>query len=216
MLIWVLTMRPDSVLPTAVRTVPSLVGQSYSSAVAALDKAELRPIRIDQADADAEVGDVISTDPVAGAHGRQGQSLTIYVSTGAKKSTVPTVAGLSQSAAKDALIASGLELGSVTQKNDPQTQHDIVLSSSVTAGTEVPSGTAVDLVVASGVMTLNNLYGVTLDQVMTALQQLGLTANPVPKPDCKANDPQSVAAMSVAPGDVPVGSTIDLTYCTGK
>ncbi|WP_345188480.1 Stk1 family PASTA domain-containing Ser/Thr kinase [Microbacterium panaciterrae] len=215
-LIWVLAMRPDGGLPSSARIVPHLVGQTYDSAIVQLKKADLRAIRIDQADADIAVGSVISTDPAAGTQLEKGQSVTLYVSTGAAKSTVPPLTGLTQAAAKDALIKAGLQLGSVSQKNDPHTQHDIVLSSSVASGTEVPSGTTVDLVVASGVVTLNDLTGWTLDQATAALQQAGLTANPVAKPDCKGTDPKTVAAMSAPPGDVPVGSTIDLTYCTGK
>ncbi len=191
-------------------------GRPTTPPSAQLNKADLRAVRIDQADANVAVGTVISTDPSAGTQLDKGQSVTVYVSTGAAKSAVPTLTGLTQAAAKDALVKAGLQLGSVTQKNDPQSQHDIVLSSSIAAGTEVPSGTSVDLVVASGVVTLNDLTGWTLDQATAALQQAGLTANPVAKADCKATDPKTVAAMSAAPGDVPVGSTIDLTYCSGK
>ncbi|MGN8026382.1 Stk1 family PASTA domain-containing Ser/Thr kinase [Microbacterium sp. 22242] len=215
-LIWVLAMRPAGDLPTAARTVPNLTGQAYDSAAAQLKKLDLRAIRIDQADADVAVGDVISTDPTAGTQLDKGQAVTLYVSTGAAKSTVPTLAGLTQAAAKDALAKAGLQLGAVTQKNDPQSPRDVVLSSSVAAGTEVPAGTSVDLVVASGVVTLNDFTGKPLDEATQALQQLGLTANPVAKPDCKATDTKTVVAMSVAPGDVPVRSTVDLTYCTGK
>ncbi|WP_295013702.1 Stk1 family PASTA domain-containing Ser/Thr kinase [uncultured Microbacterium sp.] len=214
-LIWVLAMRPSD-LPSAGRTIPHLTGETYDAAAAKLNGLDLRPIRIDQSDAKIAAGTVISTDPSAGSQLDKGQSVTVYVSSGAAKSTVPTLVGLSQAAAKDALSKAGLQLGSVSQTNDPQTAHDVVLSTSIAAGTEVQSGTSVDLVVASGVVTVNDLTGWTLDSATQALQQLGLTANPVAKPDCKATDPKTVAAMSVAPGDVPVQSTVDLIYCTGK
>ncbi|VXB86184.1 Serine/threonine protein kinase [Microbacterium sp. 8M] len=215
-LIWVLAIKPTTDVPGAGRTVPNVVGQSYDAAVAMLDKNDLRAIRIEQADATVEKGKVISTDPTAGSSMDKGQSVTVYVSSGAAEIAVPTLEGLSASAAKDALTKAGLQLGSVTQKNDPRTQHDTVLSASVPAGTKVAPGTVVDLVVASGVVTVNDLTGWTLDAATQALQELGLTANPVENPGCKATDPKKVAAMSVAPGDVPVQSTIDLSYCTGK
>jgi len=215
-LIWVLAIKPTADVPTATRSVPSLSGQTYESAVALLAKNDLRAIRIDQADATVDKGKVVSTEPEAGAHMDKGQSVTVYVSSGAAEVGVPQLDGLSATAAKDALTKAGLQLGSVTQKNDPRTQHDVVLSSSVPADTKVPPGTVIDLVVASGVVTLNDLTGWTLDSATQTLQQLGLTANPVENPQCKATDPKTVASMSAPPGDVPVLSTIDLTYCTGK
>ncbi|MFB7843793.1 Stk1 family PASTA domain-containing Ser/Thr kinase [Microbacterium sp. NPDC056052] len=215
-LIWVLAIKPTADVPTATRSVPSLSGQTYESAVALLAKNDLRAIRIDQADATVDKGKVVSTEPEAGAHMDKGQSVTVYVSSGAAEVAVPQLVGLGATAAKDALSKAGLQLGSIRQENDPRTQHDIVLSSSVQADTKVAPGTVVDLVVASGVVTLNNLTGWTLDSATQTLQQLGLTANPVENPSCKATDPKTVASMSASPGDVPVLSTIDLTYCTGK
>jgi len=215
-LIWVLAIRPTSGVPTNARTVPSVTGQSYDSAVALLSKNDLRSIRIEQADAAVEAGKVISTDPEAGTQMDKGQSVTVYVSTGASQVVVPQLVGLSASAAKDALTKADLQLGSLTQKNDPRTQHDVVLSSSVPADTKVEPGTVIDLVVASGVVTLYDLTGWTLDSATQWLQQAGLTANPVENPNCKATEPKSVSSMSAAPGDVPVQSTIDLSYCTGK
>ncbi|MGN7860369.1 Stk1 family PASTA domain-containing Ser/Thr kinase [Microbacterium sp. 22303] len=215
-LIWVLAIKPTTDVPSATRTVPSLAGQTYESAVALLSKNDLRAIRIDQSDANVEKGKVVSTEPEAGTHMDKGQSVTVYVSSGAADVKVPQLVGLSATAAKDALSKAGLQLGSIRQENDPRTQHDIVLSSSVQADTKVAPGTVIDLVVASGVVTLNNLTGWTLDSATQTLQELGLTANPVGNPNCKATDPKTVASMSAPPGDVPVLSTIDLSYCTGK
>ncbi|MBS1908051.1 MAG: Stk1 family PASTA domain-containing Ser/Thr kinase [Actinobacteria bacterium] len=215
-LIWVMAIKPTADVPTNSRTVPSVTGQTYDSAAALLTKNDLRAIRIDQADATVDTGKVISTDPEAGTQMDKGQSVTVYVSTGAAEVVVPQLVGLSTSAAKDALAKANLQLGSVIQKNDPHTQHDVVLATSVQAETKVAPGTVVDLVVASGVVTLNDLTGWTLDSATQALQQQGLTANPVENPNCKATNPKTVASMSAAPGDVPVQSTIDLSYCTGK
>ncbi|MFD6700508.1 MULTISPECIES: Stk1 family PASTA domain-containing Ser/Thr kinase [unclassified Microbacterium] len=215
-LIWVLAIKPTADVPSATRTVPSVTGQTYESAVALLSKNDLRAIRIDQSDATVEKGKVVSTEPQAGAHMDKGQSVTVYVSSGAADVAVPQLVGLSATAAKDALTKAGLQLGSIRQENDPRTQHDIVLSSSVQTDTKVAPGTVIDLVVASGVVTLNNLTGWTLDSATQTLQEEGLTANPVANPNCKATDPKTVASMSAPPGDVPVLSTIDLSYCTGK
>ncbi|KJL25174.1 Serine/threonine-protein kinase PknB [Microbacterium azadirachtae] len=215
-LIWVLAIKPTTDVPGAGRTVPNVAGQTYDAAVALLQKNDLRAIRIDQADAGVDKGKVISTDPAAGSNMDKGQSVTVYVSSGAAEISVPPLEGLSASAAKDALSKAGLQLGSVTQKNDPRSSHDTVLSASAAAGSKVAPGTVVDLVVASGVVTVNDLTGWPLDSATQALQQLGLTANPVENPGCKATDPKTVASMSVPPGDVPVQSTIDLGYCTGK
>ena len=81
---------------------------------------------------------------------------------------------------------------------------------------EVAPGTVVNLVVASGKVTLTDLAGWTLAAATTNLESLGLTATPVESADCPATAPPTVVSMSVAPGDVPIGSPVELRYCTGE
>lgn len=214
-LIWVLTMRPTGEIPSTSRTVPDLTGMTYDRAQSELKDLDLESVRVLEASGDVAEGNVIRTDPGVGVNLDPGRTVTLYVSSGAARTKVPVLVGLSQTAAADALRKAGLQVGTIVQRNDPQTQRDTVLEASVATDTEVTPGTVVNLVVASGVVTLKDLTGWSMDAAVETLKEIGLTANQVPNPACKATNPHTVSAMSAAPGDVPVQSTIDLSFCSG-
>ncbi len=215
-LIWVVTMRPANDLPTSSRTVPLLTGMTYERAEAELEKHDLKAARLNESNAEVAEGNVIRSSPAADARLEAGQTVTLFVSTGAEMVKVPVLVGLSQEAAKAALEAAGLVVGSVKPVNDIQAAAGTVLSASVEAGGEVAPGTVVALEIASGVVSLKNLQGYPLEAAQQELEALGLTGNPVEDPNCKATDPRTVISMSSAPGDVPVRSTIDLRFCAGS
>ncbi|WP_309105048.1 Stk1 family PASTA domain-containing Ser/Thr kinase [Microbacterium sp.] len=216
-LFWVVTisMRPPDV-PSSARIVPDLVNVSAERAQQDLGKLDLTAKLVLQSSTDITEGNVIRTDPEAGVTVSEGDAITVYVSTGVETVVVPTLEGMSLAAAKDALAAAGLELGSVIQRNDKSLAADTVIEASEAADAEVAPGTAVNLVVASGKVTLADVSGWTMDAATKALEDLGLTPTPVPLGDCAATDPPTVTSMSVAPGDVPVGSTVELRHCTGS
>ena len=216
-LFWVLTisMRPPEV-PSTARTVPDLVNVSAERAQEDLGKLDLTAKLVLESSTDIVEGNVIRTDPEAGVTAAEGDSITVYVSTGVETSVVPTLEGLSRADAEAALTAAGLRLGSVTQRNDQGLAADTVIESSQVAGAEIAPGTAVNLVVASGKVSLDDVTGWTVTSAVTALEELGLIPVQVPLPDCAATNPNTVISMSSAPGDVPVGQTIELRFCTGK
>ncbi|MGX1933616.1 Stk1 family PASTA domain-containing Ser/Thr kinase [Microbacterium resistens] len=215
-LIWVVAMRPAGELPSSTREVTDLSGMTYERAEDALQDLGLKAARINESSAEVAEGNVIRSDPGMGSRIEVGHTVTLYVSTGAEMVKMPPITGLSQAAATDALQKAGLSVGAVRRQNDPQSQGGTVLDASVAADAEVAPGTVVDLVVASGVVTLNDLTGSTLEYASEQLASLGLTARTAENKDCAATDPATVRSMSVAPGDVPVQSEVVLYYCTGK
>jgi serine/threonine-protein kinase len=129
---------------------------------------------------------------------------------------MPVVVGSSQDAATTALKAAGLALGTITPKNDQNLIAGIVISADQTAGSQVATGTAVNLVVASGRVTINDVTGYTVDAAKRQLQDLGLAVTTTPDATCKAVSPPTVESQSLAPGDVPIHSAITLTFCSGQ
>jgi hypothetical protein len=63
---------------------------------------------------------------------------------------VPDVVGLAQAAAETAITGAGLDVGTVTTENSDTVAAGDVISQDPVAGTSVPVGSAVDLVVSSG------------------------------------------------------------------
>ncbi|MFS0894774.1 Stk1 family PASTA domain-containing Ser/Thr kinase [Microbacterium sp. 179-I 3D3 NHS] len=215
-LFWVVTisMRPADV-PSTSRVVPDLVNVSSERAQDDLAELDLTSTIVIEANAEIAEGNVIRTDPEAGVSIEEGSAVTLYVSSGEDKVVVPTLEGMGLADAKKALQSAGLELGTVIQRNDKALKADTVISASEKADAEVPPDTVINLVVASGKMTLTDVTGWTVEAATAELTRLGLTATPVELPDCPANDPATVDTMSIAPGDVPIGSTVELRYCTG-
>ena len=216
-LFWVLTIRPgESEVPSIARIVPDVSGMTYERAAQALGDEDLIAIRIDEPDGDVAPGNVIRTDPSSGESVTPEQEIRVYVSTGQEMSTVPVLEGLGQDAATTALEDAGLTLGTVTQRNDASLSAGIVISADQTSGREVPTGTAVNLIVASGLVTIQDVTGYTVEGATRELEGVGLTVTTKEDPSCAGDSPPTVRAQSLPPGDVPVHSTIELSYCSGS
>lgn len=217
-LIWVMTSRPGpSVTPDA-RVVPNVIDMSWDRANEALFDEDLQAERLDESSDTIAEGNVVRTDPSAGTRVTPGQQITLYVSTGAQLATVPTLVSLSQAEASAALSAAGLGVGSVRNSNDPNLAAGVVISADQTEGSQVPVGTTVNLVVASGKVTLVNMVGYTVAAAQRDLtaDDMALTVAVIEDPACLAAPGEPVvASQSLAPGDVPIHSNVDLTVCTG-
>ncbi len=215
-LIWVLTMRPGSVIPSGSRIVPDVIGMVYDDANQTLAGKDLLAHREDEASETVPEGDVIRTDPVAGISVARDSQVTVYVSRGPETVKVPALVGLSRAQAQTALDDAGLALGQVRREEDPDKEADVVLSSSANKGDEVAKGTVVDLVVATGTVTVVDLTSnFTLDDAKKALEDLKLKVTVQDDDSCPATDPRSVKSQSAGPGDVPIHSDVTLVSCSG-
>lgn len=218
-LFWVLTNRPGTTVPDNARVVPDVVTMTWDRANELMAAQDLETKRFDESSDQVDEGNVIRTEPAAGTTVAPGQLVKVYVSTGQEMSTVPTLTGLGLEAATNALTSAGLALGSVTTRNDPDLSAGTVISADQAEGSKVPVGTAVNLVVASGKVTLVDVVGYTAEAAERALSAdtLKLTPTIVEDPGCPANPGgPTVAAQSLAPGDVPIHSTVELKVCTGR
>jgi eukaryotic-like serine/threonine-protein kinase len=216
-LFWVLQIRPGGDVPSIARIVPDVSGMTYERAATELGDDDLIAFRVDESNADVAAGNVIRTDPPAGASVSPQQEIRVYVSTGQETAAVPTLEGLSQEAATTALQQVGLALGSVTPRNDPGLAAGTVISADQTAGSDVPVGTAVNLVVATGRVVIVDVTGYTIDAATRELEgdQSQLIVVPQEDPSCTAADPPVVRTQSIPPGEAPVHSEVILSYCTG-
>lgn len=214
-LFWVLSIDPQENVPPTARIVPDVSGMTYDRANQELLDTELLAIRVDEENADVAEGIVIRTDPAAGESVNPGQEIQVYVSLGQELATVPTLEGLGQDAAADALEEAGLELGTVTRRNDANLAAGTVISADQAEGAEVAVGTVVNLVVASGKVTINDVRGYTVEAAQRELEELGLEVSTQEDTSCAGSSPPTVESQSLAPGDVPIHSPIVLGYCSG-
>lgn len=218
-LFWVVTIQPGSGVPSNARIVPDAVDMAYDRAEQLLLDEDLDPDRIEEPSDTVAAGNVIRTVPAAGTSVAIGEKVNVYVSTGVETAVVPTLVGLDLGAAEQALTAAGLRLGAVTERNDPAAAKGTVLGSAQTEGAEIPVGTAVNLDVATGQVTLDDVSGYTLDAATRELESdaMQLTVLTSEDPSCPATPGgPTVQSQSLTPGDVPIHSTITLFYCTGE
>ncbi|MEV8249956.1 Stk1 family PASTA domain-containing Ser/Thr kinase [Microbacterium sp. NPDC076768] len=215
-LFWVVTisMRPPDVSSSS-RIVPNLVNVSSERAQDDLAELDLTAKIVVEPSSEIAEGNVISTDPEEGTSVEEGATVTLLVSSGQETVVMPKIEGMALADATKALTSAGLQLGTVIQRNDKALALNTVLSASEEAESEVEPGTVVNLVVASGEVTLTDLVGWSIDAATTNLKDLGLNPTTAETAECPATDPPTVYSMSVAPGDVPIASTVELRYCTG-
>lgn len=159
------------------RTVPNLTGMTEAQAANVVAdngwKLEVRRVRDDgQAQ-----GDVVRTDPASGDRLRRGDSLVLVVSDGPTLSALPDVTGLDVDAARSALSVIGLTMREAQQVASETVPLGTVISWSVpeqaglTAGSQVPKGTTIEVVVSSGSpnRTVPNLSGLTVEEATARL-----------------------------------------------
>jgi beta-lactam-binding protein with PASTA domain len=95
-------------------------------------------------------GVVIDTHPGAGTKIVKGGRVEAAVSRGPERFVMPTVVGLSRSAAKSAVQGANLTLGEVNEKYSETVEKGVVLRASAKPGDRLKRDTAVDLVVSKG------------------------------------------------------------------
>lgn len=101
---------------------------------------------------EVEENKVISQSINAGEMVAQGTKITLVVSIGpeTKKTDVPDLRGLSESAAKDKLSQSNLKAGTVSEEYSDSVTKGLVISQSYSPGMEVEEGTVVNFVLSLG------------------------------------------------------------------
>jgi serine/threonine-protein kinase len=118
---------------------------------------------------------VLAQTPAAGTSVGPEVVVTLDVSAGQVRVTVPSVSGMSRNDAVAALRAANLEVGQVIERPGPEAR-GTVMSSQPEAGQQVPQGSPVDLAVSAGPSELRmpDVVGRELFEVRSTLEQLGL------------------------------------------
>jgi serine/threonine-protein kinase len=193
--------------------VPDVVGAQYESGEQTLADQGLVPTRIDKPDPDAEVGEIIGTDPPAGTRVGDGQVIRVFVSQGKESVDVPKVVNLSTEAAIAAIEGAGLSFAATNEENHASVPAGTVIRSDPEAGTRVKEGDPVTLYVSSGNVTVPDVKGQPIGTASATLRGIGLDVNDVVA-DMGCNG-GTVTGQSLAPGNHPQRSEIRLTYCAG-
>jgi beta-lactam-binding protein with PASTA domain len=129
--------------------VPNLINQPVSEATSIAGDRGLT-IRVDESrrlDPKVPAGHVLAQEPPAGTTARQQRSIKVWLSAGARPSTIPVLTGETERAAGLRLEQDGLELATVSEIRSSAFPYDIVVSQDPGGNA---AGTRVALLVVSG------------------------------------------------------------------
>ena len=144
------TLKVAEVAPPVQVTVPDgLINTTQGSATSILQSAGLTATVVFKTSS-AQKGLVLSTNPNSGTKVNQGSAVTLTVSGGPANATVPSLIGLTQFAAGQALANAGLAVGNETSVPSTQYAAGLVVSSNPGTGASVSPGTTVDIAVSTG------------------------------------------------------------------
>lgn len=191
--------------------VPTVVGQTQEQAIATLKEAGLEfAIASTEASSEIPANSVISSNPEAGTIVDKGTTVKVVLSSGPADTTVPDVSGLTQQQARDQLKQNGLQVSDVVTVDDPSQEKGRVIKTDPEAGAKISEGESVKLFIASGNVSVPaDLVGRPRDEVLQALQELGLNTN-VETEESADHAEGTVMSLS-ATGTVSKDTTITVT-----
>ena len=153
--------------------VPRVVGLEEDEARATLEDLGLEAVVEERAKKAVPEGEVFRQEPKPGEEVDEGDAVTIYVSTGARQTSVPSLVGMSLEEATAALKEAKLKVGEVTEEDSDEAEDGEVLQQFPAAGRELDVGSEVDLVVAAGGTTVPSVVGMTQDEAEATLEEAG-------------------------------------------
>ncbi|WP_084500190.1 Stk1 family PASTA domain-containing Ser/Thr kinase [Brevibacterium album] len=121
-------------------------------------------------DDEIDEGNVVSTDPEAGAQVSEGDRITMLVSTGPDSVEVPDVEGDTESLARQTIGDAGLTAGSNIEEDSPDVPAGQVMETRPAAGTSVARDSNVDLVISSGRIAVPDVTGMSETEACETLE----------------------------------------------
>ncbi len=196
---------------------PNVVGLSKEEAQKAIEDAKLKfEVKSEEYNKDVEEGHVISQDPTYMEKYnkvKQGSTVSVVISKGQEKTTVPKVVGMEKEEAVKALEDAKLKV-EVIEETSKKVEEGYVISQETDADTEAFAGDTVKIHVSTGTgikqVTVESVIGQDEATAKSTLEGLGLKVN-VSYQDA-TSDNGKVIKQSIEEGKtVDEGTTITIT-----
>jgi beta-lactam-binding protein with PASTA domain/tRNA A-37 threonylcarbamoyl transferase component Bud32 len=195
--------------------VPNVEGLKEEAAVTLIENAGLDPEVQRAANPDAEKDRVFDQNPDPGTRIQKGDRVTLLVSTGPPKTSVPDVVGMNYGDAVQALNDVNLK----ATKHEVFSQKPVgkVISQDPPAGEQVVEGTEIVLDVSRGAkqVAVPNVVGMSEDNATTTLQQAGFEVSSTSAPS--DSTPEGIVSDQSPDGGTQAtkGSTVAITVSSG-
>lgn len=199
--------------PVAQTAVPAVAGMDEQTATRALDNEGLQVGDVvEEANPDVESGQVIRTEPGEGETVDEGSAVDLVISTGPEQVEVPNLRDYDADSAEKLLADAGFQVE--RQENDNEAAAGTVLNTNPPAGTSLPKGSTVTLIISRGQVAVPNVVGQDRDDAQKTLEDAGFTVNITE--DANADEPNG-RVISQNPGSgtqVSPGAEITITVST--
>jgi beta-lactam-binding protein with PASTA domain len=199
-------------------TTPSLLTLNYAQAKHKAADADLSVRVVGHTfDESIPAGKVVSTDPNPGDDISKNGQIGLILSKGQERYDVPSLTNKTEAQAGQILEDNHLVVGEPTREYNDAVSKGSVIATDPVAGTPLPPGTAVSLVVSKGVQPVDvpDVTGKSLDDAKSALKDAGLRAKVTEeKYDEQVND-GDVISQSPKDGQAPRDSAVQLVVSKG-
>jgi serine/threonine protein kinase/beta-lactam-binding protein with PASTA domain len=161
-------------------------------------------------------GQIDHADPGTGEPVVKGGTIEVFVSKGPERYSVPTLRGQPEASARSALTRLHLTVGVITKSYSESVPDGQVVSTSPTAGTSLPPGRAVDLLVSKGRKPIEvpKVVGKSVDDARSAIAKVKLKAK-VHEEFSTTVDKGKVIRQSPATGTLFKGQRVSLAVSKG-
>ncbi len=126
--------------------VPKIVGEEYEVAVEELNKAKLKPEKIEETSDKVEEGYVIKQEPLENTEVNAGETVKVYVSIGTGLEQIPIISVVGKTEAEARKVFEKLKI-EVVYEEDTTKSDGVVLKQSINSGEIVDEGTDIILTV---------------------------------------------------------------------
>lgn len=168
---------------------------------------------------DIEKGKVIKSNPSEGTTLRNGDSVTLVISSGPEPVAIPSVAGKSPDDARKILEEAGLTT-EVSYENSDTVDVEKVIGTKPEEGKEVADGSKVTIIVSKGKKTeyvkVPDLTGLTQKKAIKALEKVGLSLGKVTEENSDTVPSGSIISQTQIKGsEVEKGTIVGVTVSIG-
>jgi eukaryotic-like serine/threonine-protein kinase len=196
--------------------VPKVIGQQIASARTTVEQAKFQVSTVSVPNR-RPPGIVVSESPAAGTKADKGSTVTLSVSSGPGKVSVPSVQGLSVAQATKVLHKAGLKVGNVVPQASNRFADGQVTGTNPGTAKSVPHGAGVTVFVSSGQppRKVPNVLGETQTQANQDLTNAGFTVHANNQTTSTPSDVGNVLSQNPSGNtNAPAGSQVTITVGT--
>ena len=211
----------SSGLVGSTKKVPDVSGMSETEAQKKLEDFGFKVTSSFQYDDSVESGNVISTTPSAGTKAEKGSTVTMLVSQGSNKKTVPDVRGMADATAQSTIKNYGFNVGTVTYDYSDSVEKGLVISQTVTPGNKAAAGTTISITVSNGPkpeekVEIQSFVGQQESALKSWAAENGLYTNVSDSQYSNSYAKGCIISMSPSSGNISKGGTISYVISLGE